>query len=370
VLCSKSLWHPAIRREHALSLEAAADGVRVNFIERPADIRRAASAARRVVGMRHRVNAVAAPNGVTVTRRSTVVPGHHGPWAERSNSFLLCRTISKHAGDSGVVVAMAPWDWPAVSAAAASRRIFDCTDDWARLMPRRAARIREICRQIGDEADEIIVTSPALAGLFGGRNVVSIPNGVDETLTRGAPTDRPGTQRLAYVGTLSERFDADLVAKVMRALPGWTLDLYGERCYARDDGVSAAALRHLLAGYGGRVRWHGLVERSGLAAVLDEADVLILPNKTSLSIGQSSMKLYDYAARGRPIVSTLIDVEDGYGPPGAHYARGADEFAAAVLAASQETFEQGRTRSRWASNHTWEVRWETWRNAVLGSATH
>jgi hypothetical protein len=80
------------------------------------------------------------------------------------------------------------------------------------------------------------------------------------------------------------------------------------------------------------------------------------------------MKLYDYAARGRPIVSTRwsdrLAAED---PPRPHLADTPDEFAAAVLSADQEPAERARSRRAWAEGQTWERRWDSWSTAVFGA---
>ena len=80
-----------------------------------------------------------------------------------------------------------------------------------------------------------------------------------------------------------------------------------------------------------------------------------------------AMKLYDYAARGRPIVSTSWGEtlsEDP--PPGLQLADSAEEFAAAVRAAADEPSDLAPARRAWAEARTWEQRWHGWATAAFG----
>jgi glycosyltransferase involved in cell wall biosynthesis len=59
-------------------------------------------------------------------------------------------------------------------------------------------------------------------------------------------------------------------------------------------------------GLGGRVRFAGQVEPARVATLLDDADVLVLPNTaTSISARYTSpLKLFEYLAAGKPIVAS------------------------------------------------------------------
>jgi len=205
------------------------------------------------------------------------------------------------------------------------------------LIPGRARRVRKLCEQAAEEADEIVAVSERLQDLFPNRRVTVVRNGVDDQLLQVPRSAPPGTRALVYVGTLSERFDASLTGRVLDRLPGWTLDLYGPCSYARKGDSPDAQLERLLAREDGRARWHGPVQRSALADVLDSADVLLLPSRGGLTRGQDSMKVYDCAARGRPIVATLAATEGiAQPPPHLYVASDADELAALVSDAQAE----------------------------------
>ncbi|MCW2541851.1 MAG: hypothetical protein JWN95_3576 [Frankiales bacterium] len=359
LMCAKSPWIPAIRREHALAMTAAEAGYRVNFVERAFDVRALKSATRRMP-------APLTPPDLIVTRRFTPVPGHRNAIAYGLDSAGLRRTLTRSVAQHGTpdsVVVNAPWNFAATAALPRGvRRVFDIADDWRTLLPGRRELITRCYRQIADEADEIIVAAPGLADLFN-REVLLVPNATAPELLDRAVTSMPGGRRMVYVGTLSERFDAELMSAVLDLLPDWSLDLYGACHYAGhgdapDDGLSA-----LLARHSGRANWHGLVARVGLSEVLDRADVLVLPNDPSISAGQDSMKLYDYAARARPIVATTMRLPVDR-PRGLLQAAGATEFAAAVVVAAELDAAANR---RWAERNTWADRLSFWLDGVLGS---
>lgn len=370
VLCSKSTWLPSIRREHALAQEAVRAGITTTFLQQPSDVR----AVRRPASVPNWVRGLAGASTATsgadprVLTRSTLVPGHRGELAQRLDSALLRHVLSREADADSTVVAMLPWEWAAVSSARVGRRVFDCTDDWTALIPARAAMLRDAYRSVAADADAIIVVSPALKALFPGRDVHVVRNGTSETSTAGAPTPSPGERLLTYVGTLSERFDVDLVSGVLHDLPEWRLDLYGPCHYSGFADKPSEELAALLDGpLSARVRWRGVVDRSALPAVLDAADVLVLPNKPDISAGQSSMKLYDYAARGRPIVSTFRDGTGEDSPPGLRVATDRTGFVRAIEAALVDGPTLAQARVDWVRSNTWAARWPAWSKAAFGS---
>jgi glycosyltransferase involved in cell wall biosynthesis len=357
-----------MRREHALSLVARRQGIPVTFIEAPDDIRalRAGRPARFLASLGG-TREFGLDDDLAVVARTVPVPGHRGRMAASMDTGLLRRILDRHADSDGPIVGNLPWQWPALSGRS-GRRIFDCADDWTRLYPQsRTDRFTDLFRRIAAEADEVIVASPDLAHLFAGRDVTTVPNGADAASVAERVQSRPHHRSLVYVGTLSERFDVPLVARLLEDLPQWSLHLYGPCRYAGMDDRPAAELVGLLESRADRVHWHGTIPRSDVATAIDRADVVVVPNRPSMSEGQSSMKLYDGAARGRPVVvSPGVSSGATEPPPGTYIARGSDEWAAAVLAADGESSEVALARVAWARSNTWEQRWTAWAAGVFG----
>jgi glycosyltransferase involved in cell wall biosynthesis len=367
LVCAKSPWEPAVRREHALAQVAAERGHRVVFIERPRDVRDIGRRGVRAWGsdLLGRRTGVAGP--VELRSRATLAPGHRAWLAEKTDNALLRRCVRASGPEGGATVANLPWQWPAI-AAADGRRVFDCADDWSALIPNRARRVRELYRRVAAEADAVVAVSGQLRDLFPGREVTVVPNAVFGDLVAAEPAQLPRTRRMVYVGTLSPRLDVPLLAAVLDELPGWRLGLYGECHYPGAGAAPDDELRRLLDREDRRVAWHGPAPRRSVGAVLDGADVLILPNRRAQSRGQDAMKLYAYAARGRPIVSTRwADHLPESTPPHTRLADTPGEFAAAVRAAAREPSGRGAERIEWARRHTWSARWPAWSQAVFGA---
>jgi hypothetical protein len=267
------------------------------------------------------------------------------------------------------LVATLPWQWVAIGGIDGHRRVLDVADDWAALIPGAERRVRALYARAQQEADAIVVASERLGELFGDRPVSVVRNGTDEQLLAAPLTPPPGAKRLVYVGTLSERFDAPLVGRLLDQLAGWTLELYGACAYAGKQRAPGDELAELLARVDGRARWHGPVARAALGAVLDRADVLLLPNRQLHSRGQDSMKVYDYAARGRPILATEAAAEGSAGlPPHTYLASDALELAHAAQDAVEEPPGWAQARSAWAAGHSWASRWPAWSRVLRGNS--
>lgn len=363
--CAKSTWDPAIRREHELARLAAEAGHDVVFVERPRDVRTLTASGRLAWAGELARPRIRNQGTVVTARRSTFVPAHRGAVAARVDSFLLSQVLADL--NRPVIVSTVPWEWPAVSRCTGARRVFDCADDWSQILPGRGDWIRSLFRRIADEADAVVCATAHLAGLFAPRRAVVVPNGTPATLLAAKPTPPPRTSTMVYSGTLSERFDVKLVDTLLSELPEWRLDLYGPCQYAGRRGDPDAELSALLGRWPSRAAWHGPVTREHLARVLDAGDVLVIPHQRRGAVDGDWMKLYDYTARGRPVVTTpSTDTLSAMLPPHTHVAATSAEFAAAVHEASDEPPEFASTRRRWAEANSWQTRWAPWSAAVFG----
>lgn len=363
VMCAKSTWQPSIRREHAFARQALGNHIETTFIEAPGDIRSFMTLGTREWTARLQGSACKELGGPSVVSRTTLIPGHRHRLAAGADNALLRRILQRQES-AGVVVVNVPWQWKA-TAGISARRVFDAADDWTALIPNRRREMESQYRQISDEADAVIVASPSLADLFSGRPTALVPNAAEASDIPSAASLPPRAHRLVYVGTLSERFDADLVDATLELLPEWQLDLYGQCRYAGAGDAPGASLLNLLSKYPSRVKWHSVVSRSRLPEVIDSADVFLVPNVSEAAAGQSSMKAFDCAARGRPMVTTAW-------PPGSAATRpphtweisNPGEAAESILAAAHEPVDHATRRCAWARDQTWDSRWPAWAAAV------
>lgn len=373
VIAAKSNWDPAIRREHALASGVAELGYTTSFIERPADIRsyRLYGGRGFITGSMAGLQPRSVMSRLLVYPRTALLPGHCNVVGRHCDGASLQRLLRRQSPQATLVVTT-PWYWAAARRAPQARRVVDFGDDWTTLIPRARANILRMYAQIADEADEIVVASAEMIPLFPGREPIVIRNATDGELLDRPYSPTPNAGRLGFVGTLSERFDAALVAQVLESVPGWTLHLWGSCQYSGAAGRPSADLQQLLAtGNEPRVHWHGPVPRSHLSDVLDSVDVLIIPNRPDVTLGQDSMKLYDYSARGRPVISAPLPTS-ALRPP--HLMEAADlaSWVQALKQAGEESTDPkraaclGAERRQWAHSHTWRQRVPEWWRAVRG----
>ncbi|RYV50778.1 glycosyltransferase [Pengzhenrongella frigida] len=192
--------------------------------------------------------------------------------------------------------------WPA---------LYDITDDWTAAHRNRAEAERLVAneRLLLDRCVEVTVCSPALAERKQGcAPTTLITNGVDLALYRTPaprPADLPAGRLVVYVGTIHrDRFDVDACAATARALTARgtstkaTVVLVGP---ALLDAVDDQALRS--AG----VVVLGPRPFDSVPAYLQHADVLLVPHIVdAFTDSLDPLKLYEYRAVGRPVVSTPV----------------------------------------------------------------
>jgi glycosyltransferase involved in cell wall biosynthesis len=365
-LLAKDPWHPAIRREHMIARELVRRGAEVRFVQAPADVRRVRTDPANWWQHVARARFQEVAPGISVTERSTVQPGLRNGLAERVDAGLLGAFLRRSGWDAELSVLMLPWEWRAARALP-GRVVFDCTDDWARLLP-HARGLPDQLRRIADEADEVVVVNRVLADLFPGRAPVVVPNGTDGALLDAPRLVERRERSAVYVGSISERFDVGLVAAVLTALPDWTLTVHGPLVFPLRAQAARDRFLALERQFAGRFRHAGMVPREQLPDVLDGATVALVPDVAGIALGQSSMKTYDYCARGVPVVATAGHLEhSGDVPPHTALVSGADAMAAALLAASDEPAGCAGERVAWAAERTWDRRTDLWLDAALGA---
>ena len=259
------------------------------------------------------------------------MPRRLDPRADRRLAAGIMRAAAKLGmrhpllwiNDPGMAPLAERSDWPT---------LYDVTDDWlaadrpAAELQRTAANEATLFRLAG----EVVVCSPELARRKGEqRPVVLIPNAVDVDAyrqPRPRPADLPPGPVALYLGTVhADRIDVGLCEATARALgTSGTLVLVGPNLLGADDvrRLEAAGARLL-----------GPRRREEVIGYLQHADVLVVPHVVdAFTDSLDPIKLYEYQAVGRPVVSTPVagfrDVVD----PRVTIADGSG-FAAAVAAA-------------------------------------
>lgn len=234
-------------------------------------------------------------------------------------------------------------------------------------------------------ADLVIVTSPGLLVSKGRYNphTYLVPNAVDYAGFQAALAD-PGSiaqiaggrlgageldrsgqsasqfpepiprPRIGYVGALNEKIDFDLLAAVAQARPDWQLVLVGALDLTAHP-HKADALRNEAAGP--NVHWLGRVPVTEVPAAIAGLDVCLLPyEQNAWTANIDSLKLYEYLACGRPVVSTDVPAARAFAPLVRIAATPAAFIAAIEAALTDNAAETVAARRAVAAANTWDMR--------------
>jgi glycosyltransferase involved in cell wall biosynthesis len=185
--------------------------------------------------------------------------------------------------------------------------VYECVDEpsAARGLV-RATVVRELERRLLDKARVVVVTQENLyhARARPGRHVYLVPNGVDvahfRAATQPGTTVAPDLARLrrpvvGFVGSLQYWIDFDLLHHVAIARPGWSFVLLGPRGRLADV--------HKVEGLP-NVHLFGRRPYEDLPGYLRGFDACLNPYVLDeVARHASPLKLYEYLAAGRPVVS-------------------------------------------------------------------
>ena len=236
--------------------------------------------------------------------------------------------------------------------------VYDITDDWG-LVPSLTPSERKLTieqdRALTSRADLVVVCSEALerSRREQAREILLVPNGVDVThyAAVGSPTaDRPWPGPVfGYTGTLhTDRTDVRIIIDLARAFPRGSVVLVGPDHWKPRD-------RELLA-LEKNVFMPGAVPYSKIPGIMSQFDVCIVPHvETTFTESLNPIKLWEYLAGGKPIVSTNIAGFRDY-PHLCRIASSSDAFIAACRVALEEGTALRDARIAEASLHTWEAR--------------
>lgn len=184
--------------------------------------------------------------------------------------------------------------------------MYDITDDWltANRSERQLSALQLHEDRLMTGCKEVVVCSPGLVTRKSPiRAVTLIRNAVDLARFRGPtnrPNDLPDRPVVLYVGTVHrDRFDIDLCVELAHRLGGiGTLTIVGPAPLPDHD-------RARLLGAG--VVMLGSRHHASIPAYLQHADVLVVPHLVDeFTDSLDPIKLYEYRAAGRPVVSTQV----------------------------------------------------------------
>jgi glycosyltransferase involved in cell wall biosynthesis len=240
--------------------------------------------------------------------------------------------------------------------------IFDLIDDLAAYGgddDPYAAAVERCVRGLAARSDLMVVTAKTLLDRYGplARRIEHVPNGFDADRFSPARVDgrRPGTLAeiprpiVGFIGTLFGFLDFELLEGLARTRPDWSLVLVGP--IEANAAESVARLTRLE-----NVTHIGSRPQAEIPEYVAAFDVCLNPFRRSrVADSVNPLKVYEYLAMGRPVVSThmrALEMED----VGAcvAFADGVDEWCERIDAALGEGPDAAARRLEAVAPYSWE----------------
>jgi glycosyltransferase involved in cell wall biosynthesis len=308
---------------------------------------------------------------LTVLKPNTLV-NLDGETAERRTAWLSVRLVQRFLERNTQperwlwIYPPNPFSTALVHQLSHDRLICDIVDD----VVSATETEREHCEALVQQSAATFTTSSDLAARLRPwhRGALYVPNGLEPSFI--ADIDRPEppvatTRRvIGYLGVISERTDPALLSAVADRFPECDVRLIGWI-----DGWSDE-IRALLAKP--NVHFTDRIPFDAVAKTIDGFDVCLVPHRdNSLSRSMSPLKLFQYVARGKPVVSTpvagLETVADLI-----RVAPATEPFLDAIAACLRTEVADPvlrRQRIERAAAHTWPERVRTMWHAISQSGT-
>ena len=356
VMISLEVWDHVWRRNQFVSRELALAGYDVDFVGPPRDYSNAfrtgnfaslkSGNANPLAGVRVSRPTKLLPNSVAIGRKinqtlatrhvlNLIMPGSESPvlWINDQSMRHLAVTI--------------PY----------SALIYDITDDWCVFEQSPIAKKWAIaddewlCRH----SEAVIVCSEQLyerkLKLVPEEKLFLIANGVDVDHYANCHKDASSSEGpcFGYTGSIhGQRLDVNLLADTAKQLSAGEIVLVGP------DMLTTEERDRLLSS--GRIRITGSVPYEEIPAVMRQMDVMIVPHKvTSFTESLNPIKLWEYMASGKPVVSTPVAGFRDY-PQLVSLAASPQEFYTAMTNSLDEPVECSKARKEMVLNHTWKKR--------------
>lgn len=307
VCLSKHPWAgPRFRKQHFM-MHLQSSGHRVLYLEPSISLTRMLSAEREGRPPWFGYNTRQAPEGVCV-----VSPAASLPWPGTRPSLymnhlrlsLLMRRACYRFGISNPVLWVYDPNYaPFIDMFRPAGVVFDLVDDLAGYPYSKPAQMA-VERNIGilsNRADRFIVTSEVLANQY----APSVPtkiiaNGYDSDLFQsidGVFGRGKRRRRAAFIGTLFTFVDFSLMRVVAKSLPSFEFLIAG-RIYSNDPDLLALLDMP-------NVKYLGCLSPTEVPSLIASVDVCLAPFKIDrVSRAVSPLKIYEYLAMRKPVVST------------------------------------------------------------------
>jgi teichuronic acid biosynthesis glycosyltransferase TuaH len=246
----------------------------------------------------------------------------------------------------------------------APNSIYDITDDWTKFSGNQShlALITEQDATLCQSCDHVIVCSQQLfadkSTLVDAEKLHLIPNGVhvdhyeavaDMSVPVHAVAQNWKKPTFGYTGTIhGDRVDVNLIASVAKSYPSATIAMVGPNLLEQADQQELDQLSNIV--------FTGSQPYSQLPDVMRAFDVCMVPHRvTPFTESLNPIKLWEYLAAGKPIVSTNVAGFRDY-PDLVRVADTSDDFVSLLALAPVESPDLPALRQQAVRQHTWDQR--------------
>ena len=275
----------------------------------------------------------------------------------------LRRQLDTHVDwDEAVALVVSPVWAPWLAALPFRAVVYDCIDDLKVHVP--TPQLRRVYdaweAELLERASGVVASAQILGDGLRARRpelaVVTIRNGVDcEDFQRRAreaprPSDLPRSGRpcVGFVGALYEWIDWELVGRVVAGLPDLDFVFVGPRNRSgRTAGGSSEAPNLFFL---------GVKPYAEVPAYIAAFDACWIPFKRDrVAAAANPVKLYEYLALGKPVVSTPVADPESFGGLVA-FVGGSNEMIDELRRAVRDEGARGEDRVAFARTNSWDAR--------------
>jgi len=308
VCLSSQYWEGAWFRKHHFMVRFAERGHKIVYVEPSHSLLRRSGYDRHTRNPLMAAKLARAQPGVWVLTPARLLPKPNGRLVSRLNHRRIVAEALRACRGLGL---SHPLWWVYDPEFAFSLRqvggapiVFDLVDDLIGYegSRKRQERIAACVSELARRATRVLCTSPVLLPqLAAASQPLVVPNGYDSALFRprafANPTHRP---TVGLVGTLFDFLDFDLLGNVTEQLPHISFVLVGT-IESKDPRLAEILAR-------ANVTHVGRIPREAVPDAIAGFDVCIAPFKLgSVARAVSPLKIYEYLAMHRPVVSTPLE---------------------------------------------------------------
>lgn len=236
--------------------------------------------------------------------------------------------------------------------------IYDCMDDHAGFSTNSKQMLSQEQDMI-ERADHVIATSQRIYDKLGnlGEKVSLLRNAGEYKHFSHIPSVLAveladvTTPIIGYYGAIAEWFDIGLLTELAIKHPEWTFVLVGDTVGCDIEQASRLA----------NVKFIGEMSYARLPQFLHRFDVCLIPfKKSELTMATNPVKIYEYLAAGKPVVSTRLPEVELIGDELVFLCDSMKDFDSSIKRALEVADNEGMRiqRKRFAIANTWEVRYQ------------